>query len=107
MALGVAHGLSRYKLKFSADKVDIMIIQAVSLLDELDKEINNYTMRLKEWYGWHFPEMTKIVSDNLIYTKVVKAVGMRNKAVDTDLSGILPEDIEKDVKDASEISMGT
>lgn len=33
MTLGVAHGLSRYKLKFSADKVDIMIIQAVSLLD--------------------------------------------------------------------------
>lgn len=55
MTLGVAHGLSRYKLKLSADKVDIMIIQAVSLLDELDKEINNYTMRLKEWYGWHFP----------------------------------------------------
>lgn len=47
MTLGVAHGLSRYKLKFSAEKVDIMIIQAVSLLDELDKEINNYTMRLK------------------------------------------------------------
>lgn len=55
MTLGVAHGLSRYKLKFSAEKVDIMIIQAVSLLDDLDKEINNYTMRLKEWYGWHFP----------------------------------------------------
>ena len=55
MTLGVAHALSRYKLKFSAEKVDIMIIQAVSLLDELDKEINNYIMRLKEWYGWHFP----------------------------------------------------
>lgn len=26
---------------------------------------------------------------------------------ETDLSGILPEDIEKDVKDAAEISMGT
>jgi len=57
-----------------------MIIQAVSLLDDLDKEINNYTMRLKEWYGWHFPELTKIVSDNLIYTKLVKAMGMRHKA---------------------------
>lgn len=77
MTLGVAHGLSRYKLKFSAEKVDVMIIQAVSLLDDLDKEINNYTMRLKEWYGWHFPEMTKVVSDNLIYTKVVKLCGMR------------------------------
>jgi nucleolar protein 58 len=101
MTLGVAHGLSRYKLKFSAEKVDIMIIQAVSLLDELDKEINNYIMRLKEWYGWHFPELAKVVSDNLIYTKVVKAVGMRQKAISIDLSGILPEDIEKDVKDAA------
>lgn len=51
--------------------------------------------------------MTKIVSDNLVYTKVVKAVGQRHKAHDLDLSGILPEDIEKDVKDAAEISMGT
>jgi nucleolar protein 58 len=50
MTLGLAHGLSRYKLKFSADKVDTMIIQAIALLDDLDKEINNYVMRLKEWY---------------------------------------------------------
>jgi nucleolar protein 58 len=34
-----------------------MIIQAVSLLEDLDKELNNYAMRLKEWYGWHFPEL--------------------------------------------------
>lgn len=45
MALGLAHSLSRYKLKFSPDKVDTMIVQAVSLLDDLDKELNNYTMR--------------------------------------------------------------
>jgi len=38
---------------------------------------------------------------------VVKQIGMRHKAISTDLSGILPEDIEKDVKDAAEISMGT
>ena len=49
MALGLAHSLSRYKLKFSPDKVDTMIIQAVSLLDDLDKELNNYVMRCKEW----------------------------------------------------------
>ena len=51
--------------------------------------------------------MAKVVSDNLIYTKVVKAMGMRQKAAELDFSGILPEDIEKDVKDAAEISMGT
>jgi nucleolar protein 58 len=38
MQLGLSHSLGRYKLKFSADKVDTMIIQAVGLLDELDKE---------------------------------------------------------------------
>jgi len=48
MQLGLSHSLSRYKLKFSADKVDTMIVQAIGLLDELDKEINTYAMRVKE-----------------------------------------------------------
>lgn len=50
MQLGLSHSLSRYKLKFSADKVDTMIVQAIGLLDELDKEINTYAMRVREWY---------------------------------------------------------
>jgi nucleolar protein 58 len=29
MVLGLSHSLSRYKLKFSPDKVDVMIIQAI------------------------------------------------------------------------------
>ena len=29
MSLGLSHSLSRYKLKFSPDKVDTMIIQAI------------------------------------------------------------------------------
>ena len=98
MTLGLAHGLSRYKLKFSTEKVDTMIIQAIALLDDLDKEINNYMMRLREWFGWHFPELGKIITDNLIYAKVVKAIGMRIKTSSTDLSGILPENLEADVK---------
>ncbi|KAM3135275.1 hypothetical protein pb186bvf_012573 [Paramecium bursaria] len=107
MTLGLAHALSRYKLKFSSDKVDTMIIQAIALLDDLDKEINNYMMRLREWFGWHFPELGKIITDNLVYAKVVKAVGMRIKVSTTDLSGILPEDLEADVKQAAEVSFGT
>ncbi|KAJ3329542.1 Nucleolar protein 58 [Blyttiomyces sp. JEL0837] len=107
MVLGLSHSLSRYKLKFSPDKVDTMIIQAIHLLDDLDKELNTYAMRVKEWYGWHFPEMTKIIVDNQAYAKVVKAMGFRTNASSTDLSTILPEELEKEVKDAAEISMGT
>merc|ERR1719308_86137 len=91
MELGLAHSLSRYKLKFSPDKIDTMIVQAVSLLDDLDKELNNYIMRAREWYGWHFPEMGKIVTDNLAYVRTVQAMGMRENASQSDLSDILPE----------------
>ncbi|XP_060113074.1 nucleolar protein 58 isoform X2 [Heteronotia binoei] len=107
MCLGLAHSLSRYKLKFSPDKVDTMIVQAISLLDDLDKELNNYIMRCREWYGWHFPELGKIITDNLTYCKCVKQIGDRRNFSSSDLSEVLPEDIEEEVKAAAEISMGT
>ncbi|KAM6945541.1 nucleolar protein 58 [Aplochiton taeniatus] len=106
MSLGLAHSLSRYKLKFSPDKVDTMIVQAISLLDDLDKELNNYIMRCREWYGWHFPELGKIITDNLAYCKSVQKIGFRTNVATTDLSDILPEEIEAEVKLAAEISMG-
>ncbi|XP_075240829.1 nucleolar protein 58-like isoform X2 [Convolutriloba macropyga] len=105
--LGLAHGLSRYKLKFNPDKIDTMIIQAVNLLDDLDKELNNYGMRMKEWYGWHFPELSKIVADIVTYAKTVKKMGTRDNATSCDFSEILTEDVEKDVKSAADVSMGT
>ncbi|KAL0259427.1 Nucleolar protein 58 [Diplodia seriata] len=107
MSLGLSHSLSRHKLKFSTDKVDTMIIQAISLLDDLDKELNIYAMRVKEWYGWHFPEMAKIINDNVAYSRVILAMGMRSSCVNTDLSDVLPEEIEASLKVAAEVSMGT
>lgn len=107
MSLGLAHSLSRYKLKFSPDKVDTMIVQAISLLDDLDKELNNYIMRCREWYGWHFPELGKVITDNLAYCKAVRKIGDRTNVAGSDLSDLLPEEIEAEVKLAAEISMGT
>eukprot|EP00178_Gracilaria_changii_P020837 TRINITY_DN610_c0_g1_i1.p2 TRINITY_DN610_c0_g1~~TRINITY_DN610_c0_g1_i1.p2 ORF type:complete len:560 (+),score=150.43 TRINITY_DN610_c0_g1_i1:9944-11623(+) len=107
MVLGLAHSLSRYKLKFSPDKVDTMIVQAINLLDELDKEINIYAMRLREWYGWHFPEMAKIIIDNGAYAMAVQKMGIRSEAASCDFSDIISEDVEEELKRAAQISMGT
>lgn len=107
MKLGLAHSLSRYKLKFSPDKVDTMIIQAVCLLDDLDKELNNYIMRCREWYGWHFPELGKLITDNVTFVKIVRIIGTRENAAQSDLSDILPEELEEKVKELAEVSMGT
>ena len=108
MQLGLSHSLSRYKLKFSADKVDIMIVQAIGLLDDLDKEINMYAMRVREWYGWHFPEMAKIMNDNMFYAKCVQRMGMRINCKNCDFSDILgDETMEETLKKTAETSMGT
>ena len=73
----------------SVTQVDTMIIQAIGLLDDLDKELNTYAMRVREWYGWHFPELTKIVTDNIQYAKVVKMMGNRANAVNLDFSEVI------------------
>ncbi|KAG0483847.1 hypothetical protein HPP92_011931 [Vanilla planifolia] len=107
MSLGLSHSLSRYKLKFSPDKVDTMIIQAIGLLDDLDRELNTYAMRVREWYGWHFPELAKIVQDNIQYARAVKLMGNRANAVNLDFSEVLAEEVEAELKEAAVISMGT
>eukprot|EP00834_Sanchytrium_tribonematis_P000600 NODE_11_length_54881_cov_1.430718.p13 type:complete len:470 gc:universal NODE_11_length_54881_cov_1.430718:25510-26919(+) len=109
MQLGLAHAMARYKLKFSADKLDTMIIQAIALLDDLDKQVNTYAMRVKEWYGWHFPELAKIVVDNAAYARFVLLCGIRTNIVQVheQLSEILPLEIEEQVIKAAQMSMGT
>jgi nucleolar protein 56 len=49
-------------------------VQAIALLDTLDKDINTFIMRVREWYGWHFPELAKIVNDNFQYARIVMLV---------------------------------
>jgi len=107
MTLGLSHSLGRYKLKFSPDKVDVMIVQAISLWDDLEKEINTYSMRIKEWYGWHFPELVRVVSDNLTYARVVKRLGARTNIETVDLTELIGEQTAEMVKKVGRISMGT
>jgi nucleolar protein 56 len=74
---GLAHSYSRAKVKFNIHKSDNMIIQSISLLDQMDKDINTFSMRVREWYSWHFPELIKIVNDNILYARLVKLVQNR------------------------------
>ncbi|KAK1939600.1 putative nucleolar protein NOP5 [Babesia divergens] len=107
MALSLSHSLARFKLKFSPDKVDVMVIQAIGLLDDLDREANNFGMRLKEWYGWHFPELAHIVPDMAMYSKAVREIQVRGSTSLDNMESVLPKDVVEEIKKASEISMGS
>lgn len=45
--LGLGHSYSRAKVKFNVNRVDNMIIQSIALLDQLDKDINTFSMRMR------------------------------------------------------------
>ena len=67
--LGLSHSYSRAKVKFNVNKADNMIIQSIALLDQLDKDVNTFAMRIREWYSYHFPELYKIVPENALYAR--------------------------------------
>ncbi|KAK5662210.1 hypothetical protein OQA88_8115 [Cercophora sp. LCS_1] len=109
--LGLGHAYSRAKVKFSVHKNDNHIIQGIATLDALDKGINQGAMRVREWYGWHFPELIRIVSDNGTYAKLVLAIGNK-KTLDADsvddIANVLNQDQDKAeaIVQAAKVSMG-
>ncbi|MES1903027.1 MAG: Nucleolar protein 58 [Paramarteilia canceri] len=68
---------------FSTENIDTMVIQAVTLLDNVEKELNSYIQRIKEWYGWHFPELLKTFADPLSYLAFITAFGSRKEFIAT------------------------
>lgn len=108
--LGLAHSYSRAKVKFNVNRADNMIIQAIALLDTLDKDVNTFVMRVREWYGWHFPELVKVVSDNYQYTRVAMFIKDKAKVTDDMLEGLSEivgsEETAKEVLEAARASMG-
>jgi nucleolar protein 56 len=109
--LGLGHAYSRAKVKFSVQKNDNHIIQAIATLDHLDKAINTFSMRVREWYGWHFPELIKIVSENQKYARCALFIGDKKTLNDESLHDLAKE-VDDDeataraIIDAARVSMG-
>ena len=109
--LGLGHAYSRARVKFSVQKNDNHIIQAIATLDSLDKGINSFSMRVREWYSWHFPELIRIVSENQLYAKLALWIGDKKRLSDNDLHDLAhqvndDEEIAQSIIDAAKVSMG-
>uniref|UniRef100_A0A0A1WJU2 Nucleolar protein 56 n=1 Tax=Zeugodacus cucurbitae TaxID=28588 RepID=A0A0A1WJU2_ZEUCU len=108
--LGLGHSYSRAKVKFNVHRSDNMIIQSIALLDQLDKDVNTFSMRIREWYSYHFPELVKIVPDNYLFAKTAKYIKDRKSLTQDKLEKL--EEIVMDsakaqaIIDAAKMSMG-
>jgi len=57
---------------------DALIIQAVNMVDELDKSLNVLSERLREWYSLHFPELSNKVREHKQYMHIASSGERKN-----------------------------
>ncbi len=72
--------LTREELK--KPKKDRIIMQAIGVIDELDRALNIFTERLREWYGLHFPEMVRAVPSHEKFVELIAKFGSRENMED-------------------------
>uniref|UniRef100_A0A1A9V8R5 Nucleolar protein 56 n=1 Tax=Glossina austeni TaxID=7395 RepID=A0A1A9V8R5_GLOAU len=108
--LGLGHSYSRARVKFNVNRSDNMIIQSIALLDQLDKDVNTFSMRIREWYSYHFPELVKIIPENYLFAKTAKFIKDRKSLTDDKLEEleeiVMDSSKAKAIIDAAKMSMG-
>ena len=98
---------TRRKLRSATSKRDLLAIQAIRAIDDIDKTINLFSERLREWYSLHFPELDKLVDDHRIYSSIVSKFGYRGEINE---EGLIDLGVRKDtatkIVEASKKSIG-
>ncbi|KAM3176523.1 hypothetical protein ACTXT7_006346 [Hymenolepis weldensis] len=75
--IGLGHNYSRYKVLYNVNREDNLVMHTISLLDQMDKDINSFSMRIKEWFSYHFPELAKIVPECSNFIKIASIIRSR------------------------------
>jgi len=99
--------LARVAVTAAAAKRDLYAVQAVRAIDDIDKTINLFAGRIREWYGLHFPELDRIIEKHDTYARLVADLGLRSRFTEENLQkeGIPKERIEQ-LASAARKSMG-
>jgi len=80
--------LARRGIRERSSKGDMYVIQAVNALEELDKTINLFYGRLREWYGLYLSELGDAVETPEEFFKIVAEIGWKEEINSENLSKI-------------------
>ena len=68
----VRNNISIVKRAISASvNKEQFIIQSINAIEELDRICNGLSKRLREWYGYYFPESVEKINDNEIFVRTI------------------------------------
>ena len=101
--------LTKLQIKSVSEQNDRLIMQAVNSIDDINKSTNIFSERIREWYGFHFPELTdQLIADHEFFLEIINAIGTRGEFTPERIKALRPvndKTIEIMVKRAKE-SMG-
>jgi nucleolar protein 56 len=69
--------LAKMKVKTTVERRDLLVAQAVQTVDDLDKSLNIFMSRVREWFGLHYPELDRMVDKHETYARLVVNLGTR------------------------------
>ena len=75
----VSSTLAREAIRGAMEGRERHLIHAVQTLQDLDRIINMASLRVREWYGTHFPELSKMVQKHETYLRLVRELGGRSE----------------------------
>ena len=88
----VSMELAKLKVKVAVEKRDLIVAQAIQTLDDLDRTVNLFMGRTREWYGIHFPELDRLIEKHETYARLVVNLGDRSNFL---LEALEKEDVPK------------
>ncbi|MEM0329366.1 MAG: hypothetical protein QXW02_03175 [Nitrososphaerota archaeon] len=94
------------ELKEAVARRDMMIVHAIHVLEDLDKQINMIYTRCREWYGLHFPELAEVVDDLEDYMKIVAEMGARRNFDEGKLGRIVGSKLADEIIERARSSVG-
>ena len=74
----VSMEMTKLNVRKAAEKRDMLVIQAIQAIDDLDKTINLFMGRIREWYGLHFPELDRLIEKHETYARLIADLGSRD-----------------------------
>ena len=103
----VALEITKLRVKGAVEKRDLIIAQAIQTIDDLDKTVNLFMSRVREWYGIHFPELDRLLDKHETYARLVFRLGNKDNFTDKKLEKEdIPKSMAEKIARSAETSMG-
>jgi len=103
----VSMELTKMRVRKAVEKRDLVVAQVIQTIDDMDRTVNLFMGRIREWYGLHFPELDRLIEKHETYARLILNLGKRENLTLENLEKEgLPKAKAEQIARSAEKSMG-